>query len=157
MKRIALRRFSENDLDAICAMEADPAVMAMTGPGRAQSRQESKSRLAKILAFRDPRPYTGYWAGIEASSGQLVAWYMLLPVVDKPETFEIGFMLRRDSWGKGYASEITQPLLEMIELNKGIRVIANTLPENEASRKVLLGRGFKEVASEDLVQFVKVI
>ncbi|MBH48321.1 MAG: hypothetical protein CME71_09160 [Halobacteriovorax sp.] len=157
MKRVSLRRFSESDLDAICLMEADQEVMAMTGPARAQTRLESKARLDKILGFSDPRPYTGYWAGIDSSSGQLVAWFMLLPVVDKPETFEIGFMVRRDCWGKGYAREFAQSLLSLIESGSGIRVIAKTSPKNEASKKVLLKCGFQELESEDLVQFVKVI
>ncbi len=138
-------------------MESDPQVMALTGPARAQSKEESRTRLKKILEFKDPRPYTGYWAGVEAGSGELVAWYMLLPVVDKSEVFEIGFMLRRDRWGKGYASELTQAVLNLIDQGQGIKVVAKASIGNKASQKVLIKCGFDKKEANDFILFEKII
>ncbi|MFZ5986398.1 MAG: GNAT family N-acetyltransferase [Bacillota bacterium] len=55
----------------------------------------------------------------------------------------IGYFLAEDFWGFGYATEAVRLLLEFLFVNVDInRVHAEVMPENEASKKVLMKNGF---------------
>lgn len=134
--RTFLRRFMTKDLDSILEMESDPAVMIHTGPGRAQTKEESKTRLYKILDHQPQSDLDGYFAVIENTSQKLIAWFMLLPVKDT--VFEIGFMINRSYWGKGYAFEVCHALSSEALTQKHIdKIMAKVSPENLASINVL--------------------
>ncbi|PIP90537.1 MAG: hypothetical protein COW01_10560 [Bdellovibrionales bacterium CG12_big_fil_rev_8_21_14_0_65_38_15] len=134
--RTFLRRFMAEDLDSILEMESDPAVMIHTGPGRAQTREESKTRLSKILDHQPQSDLDGYFAVVEKTSKKLIAWFMLLPVNDT--VFEIGFMINRSYWGKGYAFEVCHALTSGALTQKHInKIMAKVSPENLASINVL--------------------
>ena len=62
---------------------------------------------------------------------------MLLPVgVDE---FEIGFMVNREYWGKGYAYEVCKSLShQALTKNYINKIIANVSLQNLASKSVLL-------------------
>lgn len=154
--RLYLRRFLKSDLGSLQKLEGDELVMNMTGPARAQSPSESDARLTKILEYRELVPCCGYWAGIEKSSEELVAWFMLLPDLVHKTQFELGFMVRRDCWGKGYASELAQVLCQEAKKYKEISlIVAKTHKQNIASQKVLKKCGFTIIADAELLIFKK--
>ena len=134
--RTLIRRFKAEDLPSICEMESDPAVMLYTGPGRAQTKEESKARLSKILDHQSQSDFDGYFAVVEITSQKLIAWFMLLPVRDGE--FEIGFMVNRSFWGQGFAFELCRVLssraLTQHHINK---IIAKVTRQNLASISVL--------------------
>jgi RimJ/RimL family protein N-acetyltransferase len=76
---------------------------------------------------------------IERASGQTVGFAGLLEcdVLDEQD-YEIGFVLRRSAWGKGYATEIGRGQIKygLIDL-KLPRLIAQVAPDNAASIAVL--------------------
>jgi RimJ/RimL family protein N-acetyltransferase len=64
--------------------------------------------------------------------------------------FEIGWRLRREAWGQGYASEAAHRSLE-IAFNRFAAsfVVALTAPGNEASQKVMRRLGMRRVSHLD--------
>lgn len=63
---------------------------------------------------------------------------------DIKEEIDIGYRLRRDKWGQGYASEAVIQLIDYWRINKlSKRLIALTEPENSKSIKLLLRNGFE--------------
>ncbi len=146
--RTFLRRFKAEDLASICEMESDPAVMIHTGPGRAQTKEESKARLSKILDHQSQSDLDGYYAVVEKTSKKLIAWFMLLPV--NGTVFEIGFMINRSYWGKGYAFEVCRALssqaLTQHHINK---IIAKVSSENLASISVLQKCNFVRAKNDE--------
>lgn len=154
--RLYLRRFLKSDLTDLQKLEGDELVMNMTGPGRAQSPNESEARLAKILEHKDLVACSGYWAGIEKTTEELVGWFMLLPDSVVRNQFELGFMIRRDRWARGYASELAQILCQEAKEYKEISsIVAKTHNENMASQKVLEKCGFTIIEDAEPLVFKK--
>ena len=96
----------------------------------------------------------------EKSSGGFVGWFVLRPAEDGgmakmlaegPEDAELGYRLKRDAWGKGYATEGSRALVEkgFRELGVG-RVVALADKDNVASIRVMekVGLRFERVLSE---------
>ncbi|KND91161.1 hypothetical protein TOPH_04146 [Tolypocladium ophioglossoides CBS 100239] len=110
-ERLVLRRTLESDLEAWHALRLQPEVMKWTGQGKPDKDLEwSRERLAKRLAPEGDAKYefiiclasTGEMIGVggcHRADGEL-GW----PVN--------GYMLRKEFWGKGYATEFVNGFLE---------------------------------------------
>lgn len=101
--RLELRPFVAADLEAYARICADAEVMRFIGEGGPISREQAWRQLAM---FAGQWSFDGYgmWAVIERASATLVgrvgAW--------KPEGWpglELGWLLGREYWGLGYATE----------------------------------------------------
>src|SRR5262252_4845118 len=100
--RLRLRMFDAGDINAYAEMCADPEVMRYLG-GKTLSRLESWRHMAMILGHWTLRGY-GLWAVEERATGRLIGRIGC----NQPEgfpAFEIGYVLAREAWGKGYARE----------------------------------------------------
>ncbi|MBD2534941.1 GNAT family N-acetyltransferase [Nostoc flagelliforme FACHB-838] len=134
-ERLILREFREEDLDAYAQMCGDEEVMRYVGNGRPLSRGESWRSLAMMLGHWHLRGY-GMWAVEEGASSEMIGrigcW--------KPEGWpglEIGWTLRREYWGKGYATEAAKISMDYAFEKLGQSdVISLIRPENEASKRV---------------------
>src|SRR5205823_1243335 len=94
---------------------------------------------------RDPN--VGFFAAVERSTGRFVGWFHLRPSEDSPpgET-ELGYRLRRDAWGKGYATEGSRALVRKAFDGPGWqRVTAWTMSVNTRSRSVMEKTGLRLV------------
>jgi RimJ/RimL family protein N-acetyltransferase len=134
-ERLTLRMLRESDLDAYAEMCADPEVMRYLGDGQPLSRPMAWRNLAQMVGHWSLRGY-GLWAAEERSSGVLVGRVGCWNPEGWPG-FEVGWMLRRSFWGRGYATEAARASLQFafIQLQQP-RVISLIHPENAASRRV---------------------
>ncbi len=154
--RTYLRRFQENDLSQIIEMEANPDVMVQTGPGRAQTTEESRLRLDKILNHEPASNLDGYFAVIEKTTNQLIAWFMLLPIKDKE--YEIGFMVNQKFWRKGFAYEVCKMMIEKSMATDRIdKFIARASSANLASISLLKKCHFKQVEKKEGTVFFEIV
>lgn len=88
-----------------------------------------------------------YWPIFELSSSDLIGCCGLRPCKDEPDTFEIGFHLRKKYWGKGLASEAACAVIRYAFCSLGAKELrAGHHPENSASRKLLVKLGFQYTA-----------
>lgn len=108
-ERLVLRMFGQGDLDAYAVMCADPEVMRHLGDGKALARPDAWRQMAMILGHWTLRGY-GLFALEERATGTLVGRAGFFEPEGWPG-FELGWMLRRASWGKGYATEAARRLL----------------------------------------------
>src|ERR1044071_4300054 len=95
--------FREDDLEPYAAISADPGVMRYRGAGKPLARWEAWRQMAMILGHWQLRGF-GLWAVEERATGALVGRIGFFEPDGWPG-FELGWMLRRASWGKGYATE----------------------------------------------------
>ena len=139
-ERLALRRFTLEDLDLLDRMNSDPEVMQYVGGTK--TREETQIVLRdRILGYYDEHPGLGIWATIERSSGTCIGMHLLNHI--QGETFiQVGYVLFRDYWGRGYATEMSIALLRHGFMELGLqRIVAITNLPNVASQRVLLKSG----------------
>jgi RimJ/RimL family protein N-acetyltransferase len=138
--RLILRRFTMADEDNLVALDGDPEVMHYLTGGKPTPREVVRSRvLPHFLASYDRSPGFGTWAALEKSSGQFLGWFGFNPPdAGQPENVELGYRLRRATWGKGYATEGTRALIRRgFQELRVTRVFATTYEDNLASRRVM--------------------
>lgn len=135
--RLLLRRWRDADRPAFHALNADPAVMATIGP--VMSRAESDAFLNRIEERFD-RDGFGLWCveldGVSIGfTGFMAPWFR--------DGIEIGWRIRSQHWGAGYAPEAAAACLAVgftPEANGGFgfrEVISFTAAINEKSRRVM--------------------
>jgi len=138
--RLILRAFAESDLEAYAPMMADPAVTQFLGEGRPLSRVDAWRQMAMILDHWTLRGF-GLWAVEERGSGRLVGRIGC----NMPEgfpAFEIGYVLAREAWGKGYAREGAAASLQFARQTLRRREITSIIrPANTASIRVAISLG----------------
>lgn len=107
--RLKLRRFRGEDLDAYAEMCADPEVMRYLGTGVTLTRPEAWRSMATILGHWKLLGY-GMWA-VEEVGGRFVGRVGFLDPPGWPG-FELGWVLARPHWGKGYAIEAARAAMD---------------------------------------------
>jgi len=101
--RLLLREFVPEDVDALSAIFTDPETM------RYYPAPLDRSEVTEWIK-RNRRRYreTGYglWAMLLKDSGEVVGDCGLTrQTVDEVDEIELGYHVRRDLWGRGYAPE----------------------------------------------------
>jgi RimJ/RimL family protein N-acetyltransferase len=148
--RLRYRMLEESDLDEYAEMCADEDVMRYLGDGLPMRRADAWRNMALVLGHWQLRGF-GPWAVIEGASGRLVGrvgcW--------QPESWpglEIGWTLRRDFWGKGYATEAGLVALNHAFFQlKQTRVISLIHRQNERSIGVALRLGLRREGVTELL------
>lgn len=155
-ERLRLRQWSEADLDALAEMDADPDVMRYIGDGSTGTRERTAAALGRVRAAWDERGH-GLFAAEETATGELVGWVGLAVPAFLPEVMpavEIGWRLRRRSWGRGYATEAAREVLafafgeaesesEAEADNRLERVVSICHVDNHASLRVMTKLGMR--------------
>jgi ribosomal-protein-alanine N-acetyltransferase len=158
-ERLLLREFFPNDVDALALVLSDHETM------RFYPAALDRAGVAAWIE-RNRRRYTeaghGLWAMVLKSSGEVVGDCGLSrQTVDGTDEIEIGYHVRRDLWGQGYAPEAARACQGYGFARLGAdRLISLIRPENLPSRRVAEKTGlslWKEVIWRDLPHCVYVI
>lgn len=143
-ERLILRNLEVHDAADLEAIWGDSEVMCYCG-GALKGHQ----RLLRSVQ---------YYETINAIGGLSVYAVMLKDTGDmigvcgfnsteKPGVYELIFHFKKESWGKGYATEACQSVISMISALKAtrniVKLIASMAPENSRSGRVLEKCGFK--------------
>ena len=144
-ERLALRRFTEADVDNLFDLDSDPEVMHYINGGRPTPRDVIRDEiLPRFLNYYERFAGFGFWAAIEKSTGEFLGWFHFRPTEahlsegGNPDEVELGYRLRRSAWGKGYATEGSRALIREGFTEFGVRrVWAETMTVNAASRRVM--------------------
>ncbi len=134
-ERLLLRMWRESDFEAYARFCSDPEVMQFLGEGRPLSRLEAWRHMATIVGHWHLRGY-GIWAVEERETGKLVGRIGFFNPEGWPG-FELGWVLDREHWGKGFASEGARRALDyaFTEMNRD-HVISLIHPDNIGSIRV---------------------
>ena len=134
-ERLILRMFREADFEAHALICSEPEVMRFLGEGRPLDRFEAWRSMAMILGHWQLRGY-GPWAVEERSSGKYIGRIGFFYPEGWPG-FELGWVLGREYWGQGYASEGARRALDYAFAEMGRdHVISLIHPDNSPSIKV---------------------
>lgn len=143
-ERLLLRPFTPADLDNLCALDSDPAVMLFINGGIPTPRDEIRNQTLPRFLRPDER-FAGYdfWAAIERSTGEFLGWFEFRPrEAGQTDEVELGYRLRQEAWGKGYATEGSRALIRKGFTELGVRrVVASTYEDNIGSQRVMQKSG----------------
>jgi len=151
-ERLRLEPLTAEHTDLLVELDSDPEVLRFIF-GRALSREEVLTEhLPRRLRDDGPPRGIGYWAGFHLAESQdagFVGWWTLAVDPDDADTAELGYRLRREAWGQGYATEGSRALLDHAFHTLGLpRVWATTMAVNAGSRAVMEKVGMRHVRTE---------
>jgi RimJ/RimL family protein N-acetyltransferase len=144
--RLRLRDFEVRDYQAVHGFATDLAVVRYVewGPN---TPEETKAFLREAKASADVSPRRRYALAVVVQSDpeKLIGSIELRVVSCEHRRGEIGYVLARESWGLGYATEATCRLLAFGFKELGLHKISATCdPENRASVAVLRKNGMHQ-------------
>ena len=140
--RLLLREFVPQDADALAAVLGDP--VAMQYYPSALDRKGVEEWIGKNIG-RYQRDGHGLWAMVLKNSGELIGdCGCILQDVEGTNHVEVGYHVRRDLWGNGYATEAARACVEHAFTALGVtRVISMIRPENVQSVRVAERNGLR--------------
>jgi RimJ/RimL family protein N-acetyltransferase len=136
-ERLLLRRFTQDDDEALYRLDSDPEVKRFIDGGDVTPMDEIQAKIRGHIEAYARHERLGTWVAIDKSSGRFLGWYALKPT-KTPGEAELGYRLVREAWGRGYATEGAKALVEMGFTEAGLdRIVAQTMTVNCRSRRVM--------------------
>lgn len=143
-ERLILREIEHGDAEAMQGYAADPEVVKymVWGPNTLEQTRAFCSGQLDIQRVRDRRDFE--MAMIDRASGDLIGGVGLRVQNTTQREGDIGYVLRRDAWGRGLATEAARAMLEFGFGVLGLhRIYATADARNEQSTRVMQKLGMK--------------
>jgi RimJ/RimL family protein N-acetyltransferase len=141
-ERLRLRPAALDDLDVWLAISRD-AEQAWWGEP-SSTVDDARANLQKNVTNQELHGFS-LWPVELQTTGEVIGLTGLQHLADGPE-IEVGYRFLRDCWGHGYATEAATAAIRFgfdeLELD---RIVAVTLPTNQASRRVMEKCGLSHV------------
>jgi RimJ/RimL family protein N-acetyltransferase len=139
-ERLRLERWSHDAHgEGFAAMNAQAEVLRYVGGGSGMTPAESDEASARIAAHWDAYGF-GLWAAVARATGEMLGFVGLCHPLWWPamvDRVEVGWRLRREAWGGGYATEGARAALragfETLELEQ---IVSFVHPANDRSLAV---------------------
>jgi RimJ/RimL family protein N-acetyltransferase len=134
--RLILRDWTGADIEPFLRHTNTPSVMRWLG-GVTPEDEARRRILERIIPWQEQRGFT-FWLVERKTDGELLG-FCGIKIADTESSpvegmHEIGWRLREDAWGQGYAREAATASLEFAFGTLGAdRVVALTCIQNEAS------------------------
>jgi RimJ/RimL family protein N-acetyltransferase len=153
-ERLRLRTWDRQDLDEFIEHTNRPAVMRWLGG--VWPREQHEAALERLLGYQKELGFT-FWVVERKADGAMLG-LCGLKRVNHPGAgsiagdFEVGWRLREDAWGLGYAKEAAVAALDLaFERFAAPHVVALTVPGNEASQALMRRLGMERRKDLDFV------
>lgn len=145
-ERLFFRHWRTEDLPLAVALWGDARVTALVGgpltPAQTRQRLDEQLELQRQHGIQ-------YWPIFLRDGGEHIGCCGLRPRDLEQRILEIGFHLRAECWGKGYATESARRVAEYAFSRLGARsLFAGHHPANLSSRRTLEKLGFRHTHDE---------
>ncbi len=136
-ERLRLVPFADEHFDGLYDMNRDPEVMRYI-TGQPETPEYTRQSIERVKARWAEWGYS-WWSFFELATGMIVGAGTVQHLGrDKANPHETGWRLRRDRWGRGYASEAAQAMAAFaFETVKAPLLTAVCQPANTASSHVM--------------------
>lgn len=136
-ERLILRRYRQSDLQDLHEYLSDPEVVKFE-PYLPMTMEQAQENLAWRIS-------TDEMIAMELKDTGKMIGNVYLGKRDF-DTMEIGYVMNRAYWGKGYAAESCNALIDQAFANGIHRIYAECDPKNTASWRLLERLGFRQEA-----------
>jgi ribosomal-protein-alanine N-acetyltransferase len=144
--RLGFGTWSADDLALAIGLWGDARVTRLIGGPF--SPQWIEDRLALEISNQSRYGYQ-YWPVFRLSDDAHVGCAGLRPVSGSEGVLELGFHLRAEYWGQGFATEAARAVITYAFTTAAARaLVAGHHPQNEASGRVLQRLGFRRAGAE---------
>ncbi|GGF00584.1 N-acetyltransferase [Aliidongia dinghuensis] len=141
--RLRLVPYRMDHLDGLHAMSSDPRVVRYLG-GVTKTLEETVAAIECQMGRWEAHGF-GWWTFFRISTGEIIGAgciQYLAGIVGSP--LEIGWRLRPDHWGQGFATEAARTMAAFaFDQLKAPELLAVAHPENIASRRVMERLGMR--------------
>ena len=146
--RLTLRPFDEADAEPLYRILLQEGILQYFPSSTPPSLEKAQRLIQRQLAHWDEHGL-GWWAVQLRNEDTLVGWNGLQYLPETGEV-EIGYLLSKDCWGKGFATEGARAGLQFGFETLGLTTIIGLVhPDNVASQRVLLKCGMTFVAEAE--------
>jgi RimJ/RimL family protein N-acetyltransferase len=137
--RLYLRRLTPGDAPLLSELDSDPEVMRYISKGQPTPLATIEEEvLPRWLAWYEQGDHVGYWAAHEKVAGVFIGWFHFRPSRDAPHDMELGYRLKREAWGKGFATEGSNAINAKAFTEWDVaHIYATTLEANKDSHRVM--------------------
>ncbi|MHA6721388.1 GNAT family N-acetyltransferase [Sphingomonas sp. RS2018] len=137
-ERLRMRKQAPEDAAALFEAYGDEGLMTWWSSGPHADIAETRAYL------RSRGPSAGWcgWVMATARDGRIVG--SLAAHETRPGVCEIGYMVLRRDWGRGFAREGVGRLIDLLFAEGARRIYADTDPDNDASNGLLRRLGFMQ-------------
>nr|WP_315103956.1 GNAT family N-acetyltransferase [uncultured Catonella sp.] len=157
-ERTIIRELCKKDIDEVIKISRQEHVLRFVKDGRVSEVEQKEKLFAYIetvYRFYD----FGIWGIFEKKTDILIGLISLdlLKTNEKAE-YEVGFFIRKEKLGSGFAKEALDAVVHYAENNlEALRLIAVTDKENIDTIKLLEKCSFKEISRDNRKIFVKLL
>lgn len=138
-ERLKIRKFTNNDLTELYNLLSDEDVMKFIEPPF--SWKKTANFLNSVALIDPPLIYA-----VEDFSQKFIG-YVIFHEYDK-DSFELGWILNKRYWGKGYANELTKAFINRgLEIGKNL--IIECAPNQENTKRIAMKNDFEFIGESD--------
>ena len=137
------------DTELFLDLDQDPEVMRYINGGIVSTPETIETwYIPRLAAYADQDKGWGLWGVREKVTQNFVGWILVRPMGffggDRDdENLELGWRFKRESWGKGYATEAARSVMRALEEIGYRRFSAIAMPENAASINIMQKLGME--------------
>ncbi len=143
-QRLLLRPLCGDDAPGMYAIYSDPEAMRYWS-ARPIAALEDAARMVREDLQLQLGGTAAFWAIVLPRTGRVIGKFTLFGINPDNRRAEIGYVLHRQFWGKGYGTEVLAAMLETAFESFALhRLEADIDPDNAASLALLRKFGFRE-------------
>jgi ribosomal-protein-alanine N-acetyltransferase len=137
--RLTIREYKPEEEQLFVDLHKDPQVLKFI-PNRTDDENRALFR-DSFVAYADGSGLSR-WGMFDRQTGEFIGACLLRPFRGDATKSEIGYSIQVKHWGKGYATEMAEAIVDygFNKLNRPV-ICAITTLDNTASQKVLLNAG----------------
>ena len=143
-ERLLLRKIVLTDLEDIFEFSSDSEVAHHMTWETNKSKEETLSNFLKPVIKGYEKGQSGEWAIVHKSDNKVIGTCSLFDWSNKHRKAEIGYVINKDFWGYGFATEAIKEIIgygfNVLQLN---RVEGGCDIDNVGSEKVMLKSGMQ--------------
>ena len=153
-ERLSFYLMNHNHAQQLFELDQDPAVMKYINGGQKTSRADINNKfIPRVQSFTNPEQGWGLW-GVKITTNQkFIGWILIRPMeffTAQPEhnNLEIGWRFKQASWGKGYATEAANAVLNSVAEQTGVNTFSALADkDNKASINIMQKLGMRYLKS----------
>ncbi|WP_349768937.1 GNAT family N-acetyltransferase [Hungatella hominis] len=146
-QRVGFSVWNKNDIELANQLWGEADVTRFICATGKFTKQDVIKRL-EIEIQNEKLYHIQYWPIFELATNELIGCCGMRPFKTEIHTYEIGFHLCKQFWGKGYASEAANTVInDSFEILNATKLFAGHHPQNTASKKLLEKLGFRFIGA----------